>query len=489
MHRSLSREGLSVYEGFGGMQDSGIDLSEFQSQLAQDRCSRTMTFQKITRPSIARFCERSISKLEKEQYNESSPFLDIDNACSILEKLNSDEMTTFLKNITICAEKNPKAMEPFLQSTEIPKQLSNALMSSTSDPIKILLLNTIAVLFPISEQVQNVYIDEGICFTISEFLQSDSDDLILASIGIIGVFSQSSSYARDAVMCIDLHITLMEIANTSKSTEIINASCESLSHMFENSEPIDAAILLRCVEPMTPLLNLESEDALQSVLVCFVDMTNQMSSIIFSIFENNLYQRIIELLPNPALTSTVLRLIGNMSIAQPSQISAMLKIGLFPSLIELLTTEFTADVYWVLSSFLMSVPQMMITLFTPEFIDNTIEIAMYSSIGVKKEASYFLATVIFFADDNLLNVLMKKDLISVLIEMLNSDIVLITLRIIDSLIRFINVLTKDPKINREFIQQLLDEDTKKILKKLEIGDQDLVVERVKFLETQIDLLK
>ncbi|KAH0791945.1 hypothetical protein GPJ56_004129 [Histomonas meleagridis] len=483
-------EGLSLYEGFGGLQDGGVDLSDFQTQLAQDRISRTMTFQKITRPSIARLCKRTIAKMEEQQFNESSPFLDVDYACKVLDKLDQTELTDFLKNVTECAEKNQKVMTKFLESTEIAQKLTAALGSGLPEPLIILLLNTIADLYPISTDTQITYIDEGICFQFFDFLESDSSDLVIAAIGLIGVLSQYNSYARDAIMCNDIHLTLINIAQTSSNKEVVEAACESLSHMFENPEPIDTSILLDCINPMIPLLNLESEDALQSVLVCFIDISSQNPTTIISIFDLNLYPKIIDLLPNHNLTSTVLRLIRNMAIAQPSQIEKMLSIGLFPKLVDLLTTEFTADVYWVLTSFLEAVPTMMMKLFTSEFIDNSIDIAAYSSFNVKKEASYFLATTVMFADETKIKMLMKEDLIRVFIEMLNGEIVLIILRVIDSIIHFINLLTAEGNTyDRKFMKPLYEENGEKAVQQLLNSSQQTVAERAQYFNEQIQTLK
>lgn len=492
MHTSYSREGLSLYEGFGGLQDSGIDLSEFQAQLAKDRSSRTMTFQKITRPSIARFCRRSIDQMQKGQFSESSQFLNIEYACKVLEDADVLELTDFLKNVTQCASKNKEVMGKFLASQEIAQVMVRTLSNeSLSERLIILLMNTIAELYPISSvDVQNAYIDEGICFQFLPFLESKSEDLVLSTIGIIGAISQSSSYARDAVVCCDIHLTLIDIAQKSENIEIVNAACESLSHMFANPEPIDSSILLGCVEPMIPLLDLKSDDSLESILVCFVEMSSQNPSVIFSIFENKIYSKIVELLPNPNLTSTALRLIGNMAIAQPSQIDMMIKTGLFPKLVDLMCTEFAADVFWVLSAFLEAVPNLMMELFTEEFLDNALEISVYSSFNVKKEGSHFLATVILFADETKLCTLMNSELMKVFVEMLGCNIVLIILRIFDSIIRLIHIIEKDvSRYDCDFLKPLFDENGTNVIEKLTNSQEETLAKRAIYFKKQIDILK
>lgn len=500
MHRTLTREGLSVYQGFGGLQDSTIDLSNFQSQLTKDRISRTMTFQKINRPSIARFCKKIQIDITQKQLGEQTLFLN-DNILD--EKLknakdndDNEEIIGFLKNVIECSEDKYKdTIDKYLNTDILVSKMIDCLqfivekMETNKIPLMCQLLNTMVALFPLSKkEIQEIYVDDGLCFLLMKLLDVNiSPDLLLSSIGLIGVMSENDSYARDALICNEIHFNLIELVSKTDNVEVINASCEALSHVFENPEQIDFSILLDCFKSIASLLNINSKDALQSILVCIVDMTVQMPSLIFSIFEMNFHKRIVELLPDPELTAYVLRLIDNMSIAQPSQINELLKCGLFSVLTELLMTEFTGDVFCVLSNLLESVPEMILNLINEEFIDNAIEIAMYSSIGVKKEASYFLATAIIFSNEKQIEMLLKKDLFDVLFEMIDCDIVLIILRIIDSLVKIINLIKRENKFI-DFYHSIMTESNISKVYSLKENKEQLVVEHVNFLISQYNIL-
>lgn len=100
----------------------------------------------------------------------------------------------------------------------------------------------------------------------------------------------------------------------------------------------------------------------------------------------------------------------------------------------LLNTEHKPDVFNVLSNLIYSIPKRIVDLFDQNFIDQTINNALSSSYKEKKEATYFLATLLIFESKEKLDYFMKKKFFDLFLEMLNCNIPFILSKMLPALI-------------------------------------------------------
>ncbi|KAH0787960.1 hypothetical protein GPJ56_008116 [Histomonas meleagridis] len=381
----------------------------------------------------------------------------------------------------------PRLANNLLKNPELPEAFIDALNSGFPEDLNILIMKTIIVIFPHSPEVQDIYIDSGLCMCLFDFLSSQSLPLLEASIALVDTISESSGYGRDSVLCLGLHTFIIEIAKSEINEQITVQACESLSKIFSNKQHIDSNTLTSCVEPIAELLSLHSVHAVYIILACFISMTNKLPALVFNMYDLNLFPVIVNFLHNPELIGMALPLIGNLSVGQSFHIKTLLDCGLFPLLMQLIQTEFTADVYWVLSNILESVPQMTIGLFNPNFVAQTVEIAMTSSFEVKKEAAFFIATLMLFTQNADLKYFKNEDVVDLMIEMLGCSSNLIVLRCLDALLRFVHVNSTTG--DEEFLSLLQTKDLYNPLNNLIERGSHMIKERAEFLLCNLDATK
>ena len=492
MKKSGSKSDLSEMADFGSLQDSGVDLRNYKDQLMKDRNSRTLTLRSLKRPSVSsmRFGQgqmRSI-KTSQDTFGEQStfPFLDPENIIGTFQSMDEAKIRTLMQQITECAESRPRLVMNLMKKTEIFQPIVDALNGEITPEFTIPIMGFISVIFPLCKPPEmNVFVDCDLCFSLYAFITSESEEVINAAIQLIAVLSEECSYARDAMISFGIHTTLMEIAKASQNEALTEACCNALHKIFGNPDPIDSATVMESVNPMAELLSISSVSALESVIDCFVEMTNKIPSIVFMLYDLELYPTIIGFLGNESLTGVTLRLIGNMSVAHPPQIRLMLELDLFNTLLGLLDSDYATCVFWIFSNMLESVPQLMMPLFTEEFVNSVIELVANASFDVKKEAAYFLSTLILFSEADAIPRFMTQEVTDVLVEMLGCGVVMIIVRCIDTLIRFIHISQTNEEYS-SYNEIVLDSDIRDRLQDLISPETPVVNERAEYLIQQLE---
>lgn len=429
---------------------SGVDLSDYREQLVHDRNSRTLTLRRIKKPTIQQFLTQGqTNTLESPLIDTKNfPFLDINYAILQLTNGNTSSLSEFLNNLTVCATTTPRLAMNLAQAPEIAEPFADALSASYSEEINIQLITTMIAIFPIAGENRVNFVDAGLTTNLFEFLSSTSLPLLEVSIALVDVMTDYSTYANDSILCLGVHQFLIEIAQNEYNEPLTLQALDALKRIFaltvnaanEKPHKIDVITLESSVELMVPLLDLSSTEAVNSALMCFVALTDQMSALVFNLYDLGLFPKIVNFLTNPDLVSAALPLIGNMSVCHATHVETLLQCGLFEILMKLINTEYTSDVFWVLSNLVESVPHKTVELFDEHFIEKTIDIAIRSSFDVKKEATFFLATLAMFVATDNLAVFMNVNLLDLMLEMLNYNFILIVIRSLDALIRLAKVL-------------------------------------------------
>jgi hypothetical protein len=190
-----------------------------------------------------------------------------------------------------------------------------------------------------------------------------------------------------------------------------------------------------------------------------------------------MFSRVVEFLDAPELVSPALRLIGNLSIAQPFQLRTMLNAHLAPKLLDLLKSEHAADVFLVLSNLPEAVPALILPLIDAEFVDRLLEIIDTSGYDIQKEATFFLSTLILFSADTELPRFAVAPVTDVLVAMVGCGVEKVVLRCIDTIGKLVRCTGSDAEAVKA-VKALAESDLMDRLGELlDDPEQPLVTER------------
>jgi hypothetical protein len=277
---------------------------------------------------------------------------------------------------------------------------------------------------------------------------------------------------------------LIDIAEKEISEHLTVSACEALNKVFANRVQIDSTTLTSCVEPLSSLLTLHFTSAVNIVLSCFVSMTNKMPALVFTMFDLGLFPVIVGMLSNEQLIGLALPLIGNLSVGHAAHIHTLLECHLFDILMSLIGSEHTADVFWVLSNLIESVPHLTIHFFSSEFLTQTIAMAEESSHEIKRECGFFLATLVLFTEQEDLIRLMNSSLLDLIVELLGCSIGLIILRCLDALLAFARLIDV-VGASDDVLAMLKGSYLREALNELLEQNSQLIRERAEFLLNQL----
>lgn len=468
---------------------SGADLSMYHDQLARERSARTLNLRRSSRPSIASILGRSRqhnSPLRVKLFDTTNfPFLDPGYFANVFSEGNKAAILEIIKNITTVYSATPRLLLNTIQAEEISEPLNNILTETEDEALIVEILQMIGLIYPRCGTNQEKFIDDGLVFSFLNFLQSESIPLLQATLTCIDAISDASSYARDSILCTGLHPDIIRIAKAEKSPELTEIACDALDRIFSNPEQIDSKMISTCIEPIAELLSLSDVVAVKSVIQAIVAITNKRPSLVFKLFEMGLTDLIISFLSNEELIGATLPLIGNMSVTQVTNITKLLDGGLLGVLHGLIGGEYTSEVFWVLSNLVESVPQILIDTFDEGFIESTIEACIEADYDIKKEATFFLATVIIFTPLSNMGIFLRIEVSDVIESMIGCGVGLIVLRCLDALVKLVYCISH-MDAPADFVSSLTSEDMHSVLENVIRSGSPLMQERAAFIVDIID---
>ncbi|OHS93622.1 hypothetical protein TRFO_11605 [Tritrichomonas foetus] len=468
-------------DSFSSLSNSSADLSRYQEQLARERNSRTLNLRHINRVTIAGLMQNpNLNSAQMSHGNlvDSSnfPFLEPSKLIEILRNNNLQEISITVKSICEVSMNSPRLLKILLSSQDVVDTIVDCFNNDISNDICLQLLILTVAIFPHCGNLQESFVD-GLIFQFLNFFESDSSEIIIKTITTVAVFSSSSAYARDAILSMEIHRILIDLALTERSLELTQACCDALLAIFSNNTAISSEILIATVEPLSQLLKLQDRTSIARIVDCFVEMSNQYNTIIFNYYDVGLFKLSVEMLKDDVLIGPALRLIGNLSVAQPCQVKDLLNDGILQILVPLLHTEYAADSFWVLSNLLENMTSEVIQYFNREFVTGVIDIATQSNFEVMKEASFFLSTMILFTPSQNLPLFMDDHIIDILVTMLGCGVSLVILRCLDTLTRFLRYTQMNISKCGEFFTDLLNSDLNDRLQELGELETGLVKEK------------
>jgi hypothetical protein len=462
---------------------NGADLSRYQDELARERNARTLTLRRHgqsildirgKRPGCDRY--RSISDASR------FPYLAQEKATAALSV--DSELQELANQIISAAKAAPRPLKSLVHSSEFLDAFSAVLAAPHPPELIIRLLEVVIVIFPLLDPLTNSFIDGGICYSLNDFLSSPDPSIVSTTVRVLKEICGRSSYARDSALCLEIHTTLIQLALDSSPSERSEECCAALLVIFSNPDPIEPEILIKSVEPLFGLLDVGSPQTVASVLDSFVAMTNQHSALVHSLYDLGLFKRVVRLMDTPVLFSPTLRLIGNLSVAQPFQLRTMLDAGLADRLFRELESEHAADVFWVLSNLLEAVSALIMPLIDAEFVARLLEIIDTSSYDIQKESAFFLSTLILFSREADLPRFVAPPVIEVLVSMIGCGVEKVILRCIDTFGKLVRFLQAHPIA--ESTKSIAESDVlDRLAELLDDPEQPLLAERAEALIGQV----
>jgi len=321
----------------------------------------------------------------------------------------------------------------------------------------------------------------GTCFSMPNLLTSGQLEVAEATVKLIYVISEHSAYARDAVLCMEIHDILIALAKRCVSPQLTGGCCQCLLRVFATTGGIDSEVLIRAAHAMVGLLGMDSVEVVSAVLDCYVQMSNKYTTLVVTLYDLGLFSLAVQLLDNAELAPAALRLVGNLCVAQPAQIRTMLDVGLIHKTIAFLETEHAADAFWVMSNLLEMVPHEIIPL-DDGAVARVLEIIATSSYDVQKEAAFFLSALILLTSASLLPKFMIQSVMEPLVDMLGCGVRMVALKCAWALVWFCKSARESPSAAGALAAMLTDSDLRSRLDDLlDERDPSLLTESAEIL--------
>lgn len=420
------------------------------------------------------------------------PYLDNDYILTILSQANVSQFSEILHQIHDNCSKSPRILKKMLDNEDFFDKLTEIFQNhfqNSNFPIIIQIINFIELIFPsVHQQIQSYIADSFVFSTLTDLLSTtNSLTIVIEAINLSGIISIYSSYARDLVLCSGIHTIIVDIGKRADlNSPLLEAVTQSLLSIFSNQTPIESNdLLIDFIHPLNELLehclslkkimaahpdifsylqkvnsnpgNLNENpetslnwislsesglvhlSAAANIIDCYVQITNKESSMVYNVFNEHIGPILISFLDDNSniLAPSALRLIGNLSVSQKHQIQeSLINSGLLPRLVKHVHSPLAVDAFWCFSNLLESSTSTLLQLFLnqPEFISKVVAITAESPIDVKREASYFLSTLIIFAPTSYMSEFIEKtEIVDILVEMLGCGVISIIVRCFDCL--------------------------------------------------------
>ena len=539
----LSNEGSSSMRKFNLCQfpklNTGFD--DCSSHVKTERCSRSLTLRMhrnslqdmLTNIHIDTSHEVNHCRRHSDHKN-----LDLDHLLDpelCTRYVSSNELnlisSLFHEIISSCT-KAPESLDSICTSSEFLSALANSLSNDNNDSIVLYAMQTISSLFPLIYQnninsnpdLIDEFIDDGIALYLSNILESTNPLFIASAVHLIYVLCEYSTYAIDAIMCLNLHLSLIDIAKNEVYKQedcnfsIVNGSCQALQKLFEKSESIETQYLNDIIKPLIELilsiivhfgyknridceLNIENieiiihgadlscldekvKHSLEEVILCLVYITNIQPSLIYLLYKCNILPIIAAFLLDENLRSSAIMITGNMSIANQSNIELLVNSGIVNLLIGAIDSPNSSDAFWALSNLIEAAPTIMIPGISHELFMHIFNMMPHASYEVMKEGVYFICTYIIFLNKDQLYQYITPEMIDLITGMLACDVTYILLRCLDLLILFIH--HHHTNQDHQFMEFLEESDATDRLSELVDKNEMMISERASFILNYID---
>lgn len=459
-----------------------FDKPDYSKEFLIQRNSRTLSLRRKTNIlTIANFKKTESSREFTHKHSNGS--IEISNSLQnqeeeielneFLETFNSGDETKIIQlsdmliRISNSTNKDLKVyLHNIINSKEAGESFGMALSMAESEKLIHSLFKSLTLTFPLfSTEAKAEIISGSATIKASDSLadfceQCNKNECTASSINLlidvcqfIIVLSKSSTYARDSFFCYSINECLLNMLTSivssmkqnqeqiselqlgEQSNLIICALTDALRSIYVSKlyrvDNLSDQITDNIIEQMIKLISLLDGmclHATKSIMACLISISSNYQTAVKYYFKNKLDLICISMLEEPELTETALNLLGNMcTAAEPSQLIHLVeteddKQSLFQILVDLIPTEFAAFAFWIMSSLFDNLPNELMKFITTEFIQYVISVAESSNYKVRKESTFFLATVITKVPAVYIpQFAQSQELIDMLIDMLACD--------------------------------------------------------------------
>ena len=429
-------------------QNKSGSISKYKStgQIPNLREFRAFPGESPTSPLVSRTQNIEQAMISRQEANEKYPLSDV---TSLFLRKNADEISKACDELSAILKQYEDYQKVLLSSEEFVSAVIDA-----SDCVKDEKTATSYLTFILTliAREDPTFIDAGILFAVRDLLEPLPRPILTFYNEIPSI----SVYARNAMICSGILSDVIQHAKKANSLECAHV----ISSMFKISEPVSTDDLEQLIPEIASLLfDLKNVDALYYIAHAIVDFIN--INLVTALFNENVQVFIKDYLEVPQLTRICVVLVGNMAICDTSEIEILIKDEIIDMLIKIASSDSqaAADAYWALSNCLESAPKLLIPIIPLEFLNGTVERVNKIEINnVKKDAIFFLATLILFSPQSKFHIVVSKEILATVLTMLKLEVPEnILVRCIDAIGRILFVGITNEKM-RYLVKLIIESD-------------------------------
>lgn len=439
LHHSLQPP-LAQTEDLCSSQEVDLNVN-YNEQFRNERVERTFSLRRNHLfDTVSKKSDSWPGNLEKSISSEQIISILNDPSHSKIKMLNTLPSTE--RSIVSIIAKDSKVWESFINIFE---KLND--YNQTEDIV--LIIHSISFLFPFADEDNQEMIVNSIVIYFLDLLENPK---YMASILLlINVFSKSSTYARDSIICYGLHTFILNkiISSNSASTESeeIQMACYTISEIYSNPGEVDDEIIFDSIDPFFSLLSSNNQIKIKTAFHCLTNLINRKSCVADILFDKKVCNLVLNFFDHPDLVTCSLQFISSL-VHNIAKIDPSLVLNdLLPRLFNLISNiQYISYVFRIFSNLIEKVSRSILPLLTDDFIRSAISLSTTAKATVKIEASYFLATCIMYFEPNRLKSFLQKDsnsCIDLLPEMIASGIREVILKCVLALTRVILVFSEE----------------------------------------------
>lgn len=349
------------------------------------------------------------------------------------------------------------------------------------------------------------FVDSGIEFCLPEALNSKNTEFILKTVDFIIFLAKQSEYAIDSLFSFGIHTQLLDIAESnmtiggsSINRVVADHALTGVFTLFGMHENILSTILQSTLPRVTQMM-LDTKDVEEKkiLLKTITEITNQRSSFCFILYDCGAVPTIYNMIDDPNYITTALPLIGNLCLSSREHVEELISMGLPKKLVDLLKQpEYAVDAYWCLSNLTEAAPDLVSNkIVNEENMSRLLEFILKDTnsenINLKKEATFFLATLIMFVSRNYQHAFLKHGIFEALVSVLDitTDSVVVA-RVLFIFIRFMTHVEHNLEGEYDsFMKLVVDCKLLEKLDRIANLDDQLLVTKAHEVQNQFNELK
>lgn len=330
-------------------------------------------------------------------------------------------------------------------------------------------------------------IDEGLLFTLREFLPQYTDE-VLDFLQIIPVIS---GYARDSMLSLGIIEDVVDCFKNATSSRQRILAGKVLTSQFTIEQPFQVEDLSDLVPRVVDLLCTTKDDdnAILQVLQTLTEINGREPSFSNVYIKLGIPEYLVQNIDKECLTKQGFSLAGNMCICDSKDAKKIVESGLVVKCMSMLSQDYASDIFWMLSNLIESMPDFIVSSLSDDFVSKSVKMLEEHEKCHEtfKEAVYFFSTIFLFSSSGSLERFMMEPIlngISAAIENTESDV---SARCLDAISRLMILSSNQPRFSDILKSHSKFKDVTRSLMKLKEGTNNVIFKNLAGkLATQIE---